>query len=51
MYLQYVRDDSENELVEELEILPMQNERYSQLQCGGIAWTDVVLDWADKQHW
>lgn len=45
MYLQYIRDDLEDETKEELQILPMlQSERYPQLSGGGINWSDQVED-------
>ncbi len=43
LYLQYVCVFSEDES-EELEILPMQDERYPQLEGGGIIWNDEVAD-------
>lgn len=40
LYLQYVMTFDEDGIVEEVETLPMTDERYPDLEGGGIAWDD-----------
>jgi len=42
VYLQLIVDHSQDEPSEELQILPMGDERYPQLEGGGIEWCDDV---------